>query len=343
MKGGVSSVLRKTLLFIGIPLFVLIGIAAGIYFELKMFASTSATQSASDPIVINVRPGQTLNTTADILYKKNIIKSAMKFVLIARIKGDDKRLKAGEYLLSSAMTPLQLLDIMVRGTVRLYKLTIPEGYNLFQLAKLVEAANLGTQSDFIQAATDSARVRRHGLEGETFEGYLFPDTYFFPREVTIERVIAAMVKRFWSVFIPQWQTRAQELGLTVHQVVTLASIIEKETGASFERPIISSVFHNRLKKKMRLETDPTVIYGIKNFDGNLTRKHLTTPTPYNTYKIRGLPIGPIANPGSASLEAALYPDDTKYIYFVSRKDSTHQFSTNLKEHNRAVRKYQLRP
>jgi len=338
----VSSVLKKALLFIGIPLFLAFCIASGVYFELKMFASTPANKSAADLFIIDVRPGQTLNTTADILYRENIIKNAMKFVLIARIKGYDKRLQAGEYLLSAAMTPLQLLDIMVKGAVKLHKLTIPEGYNLYQIADLVDTTNLGTKTDFIQAATDPARVRQNGLEGQTFEGYLFPDTYFFPKEVTIESLIAAMVKRFWSVFVPEWQARAKELGLTVHQVVTLASIIEKETGASFERPIISSVFHNRLKKKMRLETDPTVIYGIKNFDGNLTREHLTTPTPYNTYKIRGLPIGPIANPGGASLEAALYPDDTNYIYFVSRKDSTHQFSTNLKQHNRAVQKYQLR-
>ena len=309
--------------------------------ELKMFATTPAGTAASKNIVINVHPGQTLNATADLLHKQNIIKSAMKFVLIARIKGYDKQLKAGEYLLSAAMPPLQLLAIMVKGTVKLYKLTIPEGYNLYQIAELVDRANLGTKNDFIKTATDTARVRKNGLEGETFEGYLFPDTYFFPKEVTIEKIISAMVRRFWSVFVPEWQARAKELGLTVHQVVTLASIIEKETGASFERPIISSVFHNRLKKKMRLESDPTVIYGIKNFDGNLTRKHLSTRTSYNTYKIRGLPIGPIANPGSASLEAALYPDNTQYIYFVSRKDSTHQFSTNLKQHNRAVHKYQL--
>jgi len=333
--------LKKALLFIGIPLFIVIGIASGLFFELKLFASTPADKSASAPVIINVRPGQTLNTTADILSRENLIKNARKFVLVARFKGYDKRLKAGEYLLSASMTPLQLLEIMVKGTVKLYKLTIPEGYNLDQIAESVDTANFGTKMDFIQAATDIARVRQMGLEGETFEGYLFPDTYFFPKEVTIERIISAMVKRFWSVFVPEWQSRAKDLGLTVHQVVTLASIIEKETGAPFERPIISSVFHNRLKKKMRLESDPTVIYGIKNFDGNLTRKHLTTPTAYNTYKIRGLPSGPIANPGSASLEAALYPDDTKFVYFVSRKDSTHQFSTSLKQHNLAVRKYQL--
>lgn len=333
--------MKKTLLFVGITFFIVFSIAAGLFIELKTFASTPANQNAGAPVIITVRPGQTLNSTAEMLYSEKVIKNSTKFVLIARFKGYDKRLKAGEYLISAAMTPLQLLDIMVRGAVKLYKLTIPEGNNLYQIAELVDAANLGNKADFIQAATDISRVRRSGLPGETFEGYLFPDTYFFPKEVSIERIIEAMVKRFWSVFIPKWQSRSDELGMTVHQVVTLASIIEKETGAAFERPIISSVFHNRLRKKMRLESDPTVIYGIKNFDGNLTRKHLITPTPYNTYKIKGLPIGPIANPGRASLEAALYPDDTKYIYFVSRKDSTHQFSTNLKQHNRAVRKYQL--
>ncbi len=333
--------MRKALLFIGIPFFIVISIASGLYFELKLFASTPADKSASAPVIINVRPGQSLTKTAAILAGEKLIKNAMKFVLVARIKGYDKRLKAGEYLLSASMTPLQLLEIMVKGAVKLYKLTIPEGYNLNQIAESVDTAKFGTKMDFIQAATDTTLVRQIGLEGETFEGYLFPDTYFFPKEVTIERIISAMVKRFWSVFIPEWQARAIDLGLTVHQVVTLASIIEKETGAPFERPIISSVFHNRLKKKMRLESDPTVIYGIKNFDGNLTRKHLTTPTPYNTYKISGLPSGPIANPGGASLAAALYPDDTKFVYFVSRKDRTHQFSTNLQQHNRAVRKYQL--
>jgi UPF0755 protein len=338
----VSSVLRKTLLFIGVPLFIAICVAWGFYYELKTFASMPANQSASASVIINVSPGQTLRTTADILYRKTIIKDTLKFVLIARIKGYDKRLKAGEYLLSASMAPLQILKIMVKGAVKLYKLTIPEGYTIDQIAAVMDAANFCTKTDFIQAATDTARVRQKGLEGRTFEGYLFPDTYFFPRDVTIERIISTMVKRFRSVFVPEWVARAKDLGLTVHQTVTLASIIEKETGAPFERPIISSVFHNRLKKKMRLESDPTVIYGINNFDGNITRKHLTTRTPYNTYKVRGLPIGPIANPGSAALVAALYPDDTKYVYFVSRKDRTHQFSTNLKQHNRAVRKYQLR-
>ena len=331
----------KTLLFIFISLFIIVCAAAGLFWELRIYADTPAQANALENVVINVRPGQTLKATADILHKESIIQNALKFVLIARIKGYDKRLKAGEYVLSATMPPRQILEIMVKGAVRLHKLTIPEGYNIYQIAEMVAMAEFGTKSDFITAATNTTLIRKNGLEAETFEGYLFPDTYLFPKEVTIEKIISTMVHRFRSVFTPEWIARASELGFTVHQVVTLASIIEKETGAPDERPIISSVFHNRLEKKMRLESDPTVIYGIKNFDGNLTRKHLDTITPYNTYKIRELPPGPIANPGRASLEAALYPEKTAFIYFVSKKDKTHHFSTSLKQHNRAVQKYQL--
>jgi UPF0755 protein len=152
-----------------------------------------------------------------------------------------------------------------------------------------------------------------------------------------------MVGRFRAVFTPEWERRAAEMGLSAHQAVTLASIIEKETGAPSERPLIASVFHNRLKRGMRLETDPTVIYGVKNFDGNLTRRHLETPTPYNTYMIKGLPPGPIANPGKDSLWAALYPAQSDYLFFVSRNNGTHEFSTHFAEHNRAVQRFQVAP
>ena len=334
--------MKKTLLVILIPLFIIVCAAAGFIFELRIYADTPANVNTLQNVIVNVRPGQTLRTTADILRQANLIKSRLKFILISRIKGLDKHLKAGEYLLSAAMPPRQILEIMVKGEVNLHKLTVPEGYSIPQIAVLVENANFGSKIDFIKAATDTVLASKNGIVAATFEGYLFPDTYFFPREVAMEQIISAMVNRFWSVFTTEWKVRAKDLGFTVHQIVTLASIIEKETGAAFERPIISSVFHNRLKKKMRLESDPTVIYGIKNFDGNLTRKHLNTHTPYNTYKIRGLPAGPIANPGRASLEAALYPERSVFIYFVSKKDNTHYFSTNLKEHNQAVRKYQLR-
>ena len=334
--------MKKALLLIGISIFLIVCAGFGVYIEHRMYADVPAQANNTHKVVINVRQGQSFKTTADLLYQKSIIKNSLKLVIIARVKGYDRCLKAGEYLLSAAMTPRQILKTMVKGEVELHKLTIPEGYNTHQIAELVSQAGFGTQDEFSNAASDAALARKLGLEAELLEGYLFPDTYFFPKDVTVEKIISIMVQRFWSIFKPEWKERAKSYDFSVHQVVTLASIIEKETGAPFERALISSVFHNRLRKKMRLESDPTVIYGIKNFDGNLTRKHLKTRTPYNTYKIRGLPAGPIANPGRASLEAALFPEKSAYIYFVSKKDTTHQFSTNLKDHNRAVRKYQLR-
>jgi UPF0755 protein len=198
------------------------------------------------------------------------------------------------------------------------------------------------RKNFLDAATDPETVRGQGIEADTLEGYLFPDTYYFPRGLDSATIIATMVKQFRAAFKPAWEQQAEALGMTVHEVVTLASIIEKETGAPEERPLIASVFHNRLKKGMRLETDPTVIYGIPDFDGNIKRRHLETYTPYNTYKIKGLPPGPIASPGALALEAALYPAQSEFLYFVSKKDGTHQFSRTIKEHNAAVRKYQLR-
>jgi UPF0755 protein len=289
-----------------------------------------------------VHPGQGFAATTLELQEMGIIQSPLKFKLLALIKRQDKRVKAGEYLFSPAMTPNHILNTLVSGKVQLHRFTVPEGYNLSQTASVVAMAGFGTETDFLNTAHNHRLVKKLGIDGETFEGYLFPDTYYFPKGETPEKIISTMVKRFWTVFKPQWKDRANQFGLSIHQVVTLASIIEKETGAPSERPLISSVFHNRLKKGMRLESDPTVIYGITDFDGNLTRKHLYTRTPYNTYRVRGLPPGPIANPGAKALEAALYPADTRFLYFVSKKDRTHKFSTNIKDHNKAVMKYQLR-
>jgi UPF0755 protein len=254
---------------------------------------------------------------------------------------DDKRVKAGEYLLSARLAPARIIEMMVGGKVILYKATIPEGYTLRQIAAVVAETKLVTTEDFLKVAEDAERVRSEGIEAETFEGYLFPDTYYFPKDAGPEKIVTAMVRRFHSVFGPEWKNRANELGFSVHEIVTLASIIEKETGLPAERPIISSVFHNRLKKRMRLESDPTVIYGIDGFKGNITRKDLTAERPYNTYRIRGLPPGPIATPGARALEAALFPADTVYLFFVSKNDNSHQFSKNIIDHNRAVGKYQL--
>lgn len=324
-----------------VVLFVLFMIASSIYLDLMIYADQPAGSQTTEQLVI-VHPGQGFKAFSQQLHASGIIQDRSKFALLAFIKGDDKRIKAGEYTLSAAMPPREILEVLVSGKVRLYKITIPEGYNLRQIAKLVAQPGLTTETGFLKTATDTALARAMGIDAAGLEGYLFPETYYFPKNLGPEKVISTMVARFWSVFKPEWNKQAQTLGLSVHQIVTLASIIEKETGAAFERPLISSVFHNRLQRNMRLESDPTVIYGLENYNGNLTRKHLTTPTPYNTYTIKGLPPGPIASPGIEALEAALHPADTKFLYFVAKKDQTHQFSTNIKDHNRAVQKYQLR-
>jgi UPF0755 protein len=315
-------------------------VATAVYMDLYIYSGKPVSAEYVKQVVI-VEPGQKFKSLSQILHQKGVISHPVKFRLFSRIKGYDKHIKAGEYVLSSAMTPKKILQILVTGRVRLHRITIPEGHNLRQVAQAVSQAGLGTQTDFFNAATNADLVRSKGIDAQTFEGYLFPDTYYFTKDASPEKIISSMVKRFWSVFKPEWKNRAKTLGLTIHQVVTLASIIEKETGAAVERPIISSVFHNRLKRGIRLESDPTVIYGIEDFNGNLTRRDLSEDTLYNTYRIKGLPPGPIANAGIEAIEAALYPAATRFLYFVSKKDNTHQFSTNLKDHDRAVQKYQL--
>lgn len=321
-------------------LILLAGAAIGIYDMSRYPDLVDALHG--DAHTVTIEPGEGFRTTALKLNDLGLIQSPLRFRLLARFSGVHRKIKAGEYQFYGTMTPRQIINTLVEGKVLLYRVTIPEGFTLQQIAQTVAQAGFGDADTFYRLATDPEVVREQKLEGESLEGYLFPDTYYFPKNFPQEKIIDAMTQRFRDDISDAWLARADTLNLTLHQVVTLASIIEKETGTPAERPLIASVFHNRLKKGMRLETDPTVIYGIKDFDGNLTRKHLRTPTPYNTYVIKGLPPGPIASPGHAALEAALYPAETDYLFFVSRKDRTHQFSSNLEDHREAVRKYQLR-
>ena len=222
-----------------------------------------------------------------------------------------------------------------------YRVTIPEGFTVRQIASLLKQRGIiEDEEEFCRLAFDPRFVRSLGIEDRTLEGYLFPDTYRFPRGTPPREVIRVMVENFRRVYDEGLAMRAKELGMTVREVVILASIIEKETGRAEERPLISAVFHNRLKKGMPLCSDPTVIYGLEEFDGNLTKEHLRRRTPYNTYLFAGLPPTAIANPGRDALLAALYPAPVPYLYFVSRNDGTHKFSVTLKEHNRAVLRYQ---
>ncbi len=333
--------MKKILISSSVILLVLLGTISYFYYDFYKYATTPIDLKG-EPCFVNIVPGQNFGQIVKQLKKNKLVKHPDRFRRVAVYYNYDNRLRAGEYTLSTKMSPKKILETLAIGKVKLYRLTVPEGYNLYQIAELIESSGFGTKQNFIKVATDPVFSRKLSIDGKTFEGYLFPDTYYFPKKVSMEKIITTMVKQFRSIYLPEWEKRSKELKLSTHEIITLASIIEKETGAGFERPLISSVFHNRLKKRMRLETDPTVIYGIKNFDGNLTRVHLVTRTPYNTYRIRGLPPGPIANPGIYAIEAALYPKKTNFLFFVSKKDTTHKFSTNINDHNKAVRKYQLR-
>ena len=333
--------MKHARLIVALVLSVFLAAGIGWYIDLRQYAS-SPLDTAAPSKVFQVKTGQGLNQIALGLADQELISSPLRFKMMARFRGQETSIKAGEYELTAAMTPAAILENLVSGKVRLHRITFPEGYRAIQIAELASRSGFGTKAEWVNACRNKKLLTALSVDADSCEGYLFPDTYLLPANTDAENVIRAMVARFWEVFTDEWKKRAEEIGFSVHETVTLASIIEKETGAGFERPLISSVFHNRLKKKMRLQTDPTVIYGIKDFNGDLTRKDLRTPTPYNTYVIRGLPPGPIASPGAKAIEAALYPADTKYLYFVSKKDTTHQFSTNIRDHNAAVRKYQLR-
>lgn len=306
-----------------------------------IFYSQKPLSTKSDPTIVTIDSGKSFQFITRLLYEKGMIQEPLKFKLYARIKGFDRDVKAGQYLLSSNMSPQKIIETLVQGKFYLYRITIPEGYNINQIADLLHDANLLKKTDFLSAANDASLAMELGINANDFEGYLFPDTYFFEKDITPRKLISTMVNQFHRAFNPLWEKRSSQMTFSIHDIVTLASIIEKETGVPEERPLVSSVFHNRINKNMRLQSDPTVIYGIENFDGNLTRKHLQTFSPYNTYTIHGLPQGPIANPGKSSLESALFPAETPFLYFVSKKDKSHFFSTNYNDHKEAVKKYQL--
>lgn len=285
---------------------------------------------------------ESLTAVASRLARNGVIHNRFEFVLLGRVTGRDRQLQPGEYVLSPSMRPLDMLEHFRRGAVVLHPVTIPEGYTVRQIADAFGEAGIGDPDQLRVLAESSEFARELGIEASTLEGYLFPDTYALPRRIGSADILRRMVERFREVYQSAWVSRTAEMGLTQHQVVTLASIIEKETGAGHERPVISAVFHNRLRMRMPLQSDPTVIYPIKNFDGNLRKVDLIRDHPYNTYRRRGLPPGPIANPGRDALEAALYPASVEYLFFVARNDGTHQFSRTLREHNRAVNQFQRR-
>jgi UPF0755 protein len=294
------------------------------------------------PITINVARGSSFGAVAHRLESAGVVSNLIGLKLLARLRGDAAAIQAGDYHFAEAATPGQILDRLIAGDVELHRLIIPEGFSRKEISERLQQSDFQDAAAFLPLTTDAALIRELGIKAASLEGYLFPETYTFDSSTNSRQLIHAMVDQCLAELTPALLAKAKEQNLNRHQLLTLASIIQKEAGNNSEMPLISAVFHNRLRQGIALQADPTVIYGVKDFDGNLTRRHLREITPYNTYRVPGLPPGPIASPGRAALQAAANPAAVNYLYFVSRGDGSHQFSNTLREHNAAVRRYQLK-
>jgi len=298
--------------------------------------------SVSTKITVEIKNGMTAKQIGKLLEQNKIIRSEKAFVWIANYSGKAERLRAGEYELDSSNAPGQILRHLLKGKVLLHEVTVPEGLAITQTALLFSQAGYGKADSFIEAAANRKLLDRFGIKENNAEGYLMPETYRFPKSASAAEIVTKMISTFLEKVESLKLHNQPVSSLRFNEIITLASIIEKETGNKDEYSLISSVFHNRLKKGMMLQADPTVIYGLPDFDGNIRKKDLLYDSPYNTYRYRGLPPGPISNPGLAAIEAAYKPAETDYLYFVATKsEGRHYFSSNLREHNRAVAKYQL--
>ena len=280
------------------------------------------------------------------LVEAGVIRDTLGFRFELTRTGAGRRLQAGEYRFDRPMTVKEVVAKIARGDVYLLPITFREGLTILEMAQIFESRGFGPAAEFVAAASDPTPIRDLDSAARDLEGYLFPDTYTMARQATAAQLVGRMVAGFEQALTPKLRADAAARGLTVRELVTLASIIEKETGKAEERSLVAAVYANRLRIGIALQADPTVIYALQRagrYNGNLTRADLQSDSPYNTYRYPGLPPGPIAAPGKASLEAAVHPADAPYIYFVSRGDGSHAFATTLAEHNQNVFEFQIKP
>lgn len=332
-------------------LFVLVAVVAVVggvvVWQAMRFINTPPSQDET-LVVFNVSNGETLRDVAARLQDEKLITDGRKFRAYVRIKSLGSKVRAGEYALKRNMSPAQILKILASGRSIEYVVTVTEGLNRFEIAAIVDRLGIGTRAEFLRLTQDREFIQKNlGDDIPTLEGYLFPETYYVTRASGVRGLVRQMIAKFQESYATVPVSAGSEIAVPLkkHEVVTLASIIEKETGAPSERPLISSVFHNRMRKGMKLQTDPTVIYGIwvktGTWNRNISKQDLLTPTPYNTYVIPGLPPGPIANAGLPALMAAVRPAKSEFLFFVSRNDGTHVFSRDYGQHKTAVGDYQL--
>ena len=331
---------RHSLLALLAALALLAGVAAGIYWGGKAWLLDRRASQSGQTELVEIAKGSSLAQAAKALAEAGIVKNARLFQLAGRLTSEEGPILAGEYELSPAMNAARILRFLRSGRVKLHYVLIPEGYTLAQIATRLGESGIADPDEVLSLATDPAFAAGLGVARPTLEGYPFPDTYRFPRRLGARAVLSTMVNRFeraWRALAPT----AKKQGWSRHKVTTLAGIIQKEAAKDEEMPLISAVYRNRLRRGMRLQADPTVIYGLGDaFTGNLTRAHLESDTPFNTYTRTGLPPGPICSPGREALYAALHPAQVPYLYFVAKGDGSHQFSTTYAQHQKAVDAFQ---
>lgn len=295
--------------------------------------------TATDKVIVELKPGTTFRSFCKELEDQKILRSWRVLDIISQLKGRDTQIKAGEYEFSAKMTAQEILQKLASGDVLKRILLVKEGVSIWNIGSALEEANIVNAQDFEATLTSTTLLEQAGIPAENFEGYLFPETYQFSGKQTPANVIWTMLAEFQKNWDPAWNERLKEINFTQHEIVTLASVIEKESGNHEEQPMISSVFHNRLKAGMKLQSDPTTVYDIPNFKGPILEGHLNRESPYNTYLNYGLPKGPICNPGLSAIKAALYPETSENLFFVANGRGGHVFSKTLREHNLAVQDY----
>jgi UPF0755 protein len=278
------------------------------------------------------------------LVEAGVVSDELSFRAALMWTGQSRALKAGEYRFDRPMSVVDVVEKLARGDVYGHPITFPEGLTIREMADIVESRGFGKADEFIKAARDGSLVNDLDPAAKDLEGYLFPETYTLPRGTPVATLVSLMVERFRDTYTTLEAKRSGQADLSTRQIVTLASLVEKETGKAEERPLVAAVYRNRLDKNMAMQADPTVVYALVQagtYDGNIRKRDLSFDSPYNTYKYAGLPPGPIASPGRAALEAALAPADVDYLYFVSRNDGSHAFAETLAKHNANVQEYQV--
>ena len=331
LTNHLKKILGGTFLLV---LIIVLGISGYIY---DIYYKPINSDSKKKSTIIIIPRGSTFEKVTAKIKENGMLPYPRLYHYLAKNMGAHSRVQSGEFEIQHYWNTHELLKFLISGKSILHRITIPEGINFAEIATRLNNANLANKKIILSLINDPDLIQKTGVpEAKSLEGFLFPETYFFSRAETERQILATMIAQYRKIFNFEFRKRTKEIGMTEYEILILASIVEKETGNASERPLIASVFHNRIKRRMRLDSDPTVIYGIKNFDGNLTRKHLRNPTPYNTYTRYGLPPTPITNPGLESLKSTLFPAKNKFLYFVARGDGTSKFSKTLREHNKAV-------